>query len=201
MKNVKILFLLILSITLVACSSKDEQNKKSDNVDVDKGLVNVEVTLPASFFEDTDMEKLKKEAKEDGVKEVIVNDDGSVTYKMSKSKHKEMLKEMGDTIDTSIKEIEADEDFPSIKKIEHNKSFTEYTIKMDQELYENSSLEGFAFFNLAYQSLYYQLFNGVSEDDYKVTFQLKNEETSKTFDTIVYPDDIQTDENETEGNK
>lgn len=201
MKNVKLLFLLVLSIMLVACSSKDEENKNSDNVDVDKGLVNVEVTLPASFFEDTDMETLKKEAKEDGVKEVIVNDDGSVTYKMSKSKHKEMLKEMGDTIDTSIKEIEADEDFPSIKKIEHNKSFTEYTIKMDQELYENSSLDGFAFFNLAYQSLYYQLFNGVSEDDYKVTFQLKNEETSKTFDTIVYPDDIQTDENETEGNK
>ena len=49
--------------------------------------------------------------------------------------------------------------------------------------------------------LVFILFNGVSEDDYKVTFQLKNEETSKTFDTIVYPDDIQTDENETEGNK
>ena len=194
MKSGKLLFLLVMSILLVACSSKDEESKKSDNVDINKGIVNVEVTLPASFFEDTDMEKLKEEAKEDGVKEVIVNDDGSVTYKMSKSKHKEMLKEMGDTIDTSIKEIEADKDFPSIKQIEHNNSFTEYTIKMDQELYENSSLEGFAFFNLAYQSLYYQLFNGVNEEDYRVTFELKNEETSKTFDTIVYPDDIQTDE-------
>ncbi len=201
MKNVKLLLLLVLSIMLVACSSKDEENKNADKVDVDKGMVNVEVTLPASLFEDTDMEALKKDAKEDGVKEVTVNDDGSVTYKMSKSKHKEMLNEMADTIDESIKEIEEDKEFPSIKTIEHNKSFTKYTITMDQKLHENSSMDGFAFFNLAFQSMYYQYFNGVSEEDYKVTFQLKNEETSKIFDTIIYPDDLQTDQSNTEKSK
>ena len=201
MKNVKLLFLLVLSIMLVACSSKDEESKNANNVDVDKGLVNVEVTLPASLFEDTDMESLKKEAKEDGVKEVIINDDGSVTYKMSKSQHKKMLKEMETTIVDSINDIEKDEDFPSIKTIDYNKSFTKYTIEMDQEIHKNGSMDGFAFLNLAIQSLYYQLFNGVSEEDYKVTIQLKNEETKEIFDTIVYPDDLQTNENETEENK
>lgn len=55
-------------------------------------------------------------------------------------------------------------------------------------------MDGFAIFGLAIQSMFYQLFEGVSEEDYKATFQLKDENTSKVFDTIVYPDDLETDE-------
>jgi hypothetical protein len=146
------------------------------------------------------MEALKKEAKEEGVKEVIVNDDGSVTYKMSKSQHKKMMKEMEETLVETINEIEKDEEYPSINTIEYNKAFTEYTMIVNQKEYENS-MDGFALFGLAFQSMFYQLFNGVSEEDYKVTFQLKDEKTSKVFDTVVYPDDIETEEEATEGNK
>ena len=193
MKKIQILFVLVLSFMLVACSSNEKEEKNKDTVNVDKNLLTVEVTLPASFFEDTDMESLEKEAKKDGVKEVIINDDKSVTYKMTKSQHKKMMKEMEDTLVETIKETESDKEYPSIKTIEYNKAFTEYTITVDQKEYENS-MDGFAIFGLAIQSMYYQLFEGVSEEDYKATFQLKDENTSKVFDTIVYPDDLETDE-------
>ena len=195
MKFFKLFFLLVLSIVLVACSSSEDEKETTEKMDVDKGLVNVEVTMPAVFFEDTDMESLKEDAKVEGIKEVIVNEDGSVTYKMSKSQHKKMMKEMEETLIESIKEIESNEEYPSIKTVEYNKAFTEYTIVVNQEEYENS-MDGFAIFGLAFQSMFYQLFNGVSEDDYKATFQLKDENTSNVFDTIVYPDDIETDETE-----
>ena len=195
MKKYKLFFLLVLSFALVACSSSKEEKENTESVDVDKGLVNVEVTLPATFFEDTDMETLKENAKEDGIKEVTVNEDGSVTYKMTKSQHKKMMKEMEETLIETIKEMENNEEYPSIKTVEYNNAFTEYTIVVNQEAYENS-MDGFAIFGLAFQSMFYQLFDGVSEDDYKATFQLKDETTSKVFDTIVYPDDIETDETE-----
>ena len=60
---------------------------------MDKGLLNVEVTLPASMFEGEDMDSSIAEAEKEGIK-VTRNDDGSATYKMSKGKHKEMMKEM-----------------------------------------------------------------------------------------------------------
>lgn len=41
------------------------------SVEVDKGLFNVEGTLPASLFEGEDIDSAIKEAKAEGVKEVI----------------------------------------------------------------------------------------------------------------------------------
>ncbi len=78
---------------MAACSSKDDANEKADNSKqedkntedtsgaVDKGLLNVEVTVPASFLEGEDIDSVIAQAKEDGIKDVKKNDDGSVTYK------------------------------------------------------------------------------------------------------------------------
>ncbi|WP_042346137.1 hypothetical protein [Bacillus massiliigorillae] len=194
MKSIKLLLLLVLSISLVACSSNDDSKKEKSEekgaVEVDKGLLNVEVTLPASFFEGEDIDKVIAEAKKDGVKEVTKNEDGSLTYKMSKSQHTKMMKEMETTIKDSIKELETNKDLASVKGVEYNKKFTEFTIVVDQAAYENS-MDGFAIFGLAMQSMFYQLFDGVKPDEYKATFHLKDEATSKVFDTVVYPDALQ----------
>lgn len=55
---------------------------------MDKGLLNVEVTIPATLYKGQDIDSIISEAKNSGIKEVIKNDDGSLTYKMSKSEHK-----------------------------------------------------------------------------------------------------------------
>src|SRR5690606_39103557 len=76
----------------------------------------VEITLPASFFEGKDIDEMITEAKEEeGVKEVTKNDDGSITYKLTKERHKEMMDEMKKEIDTSIEEMKSGDDFASIK--------------------------------------------------------------------------------------
>ncbi|MEH6941053.1 hypothetical protein [Bacillus sp. JJ722] len=194
MKSVKILLLLLLSISLVACSSNDDEKKEkkenNDAVEVDKGLLNVDVTLPAAFFEGEDIDTTIAQAKKDGVKEVIKNEDGSLTYKMSKSHHKKVMKEMEKTVKDSIKELETNKDLASIKRVETNKSFSEFTIVVNQADYENS-MDGFAILGIAMQSMVYQLFDGVKPDDYKATIHLKDEATSKVFDTIVYPDALE----------
>lgn len=198
MKKFKILFLLLLSVALVACSSDDEAKKETEteNVAVDKGLLNVELTLPASFFEGQDMDEVIAEAEENGAKEVTKNEDGSLTYKMSKSEHKKMMDEMEKEMITFIDEMETSEDYPSIQKVEYNKSFTEYTVVVDQEAFE-SGFDGFGLLGLAIQSMYYQVFDGVKEEDYQTTVHMKNAETSEVFDTIVYPDALE-DMGETE---
>lgn len=171
----------------VAESSKktNESNKKS--IGVDKGILNVEVTLPATLFEDQDIDSVIAKAKEDGVSEVTRNDDGSLTYKMSKSKHEEMMKELRDGLLQTIEEAKSSGDFASIKDITHNKSFSEFTLVVDQEAYEKS-FDGFVSIGLAVSATYYQLFDGVNPDNYKVTIFIKNADTGEVFKTIDYPD-------------
>lgn len=194
MKKMKLLFLFLLIFSLIACSSNDSDSKKEkqDSVEVDKGLLTVEVTIPASFYEgeDVNVEEIITEAEKDGVKKVTKNEDGSLTYKMSKSQHKKMLKDMESEIQQTIKEIESNEDFTSIDSIKSNQSYDEFTLSVNQSEYENS-MDGFATLGLAMQSMFYQLFSGVDEEDYQVTIHLMNKDTSKVFDTVVYPDALE----------
>jgi len=197
-------FVLLLSIFLAACSqnAQKEDGKKEDVAEVttdktsdgeplkvDKGLLNVEVTIPASFLEGQDIDTVIAEAKNEGIKEVIKNDDGSITYKMSKSEHKKMMKEMEEGIIKSVEEIKTGEDFTSIKDVSYNKSFSEFTLSVNQEEFENS-LDSIASFGLAVTGMYYQLFNGVNPEKYKVTVIFKNESNGEVINTIVYPDDL-----------
>src|SRR5690554_7493509 len=71
--------------TTAAPNTETEDVEKDKPIEVDKGLFNVKVTLPASIFEGENMDDVVTQAKEDGVSEITVNDDGSITYKMSKS--------------------------------------------------------------------------------------------------------------------
>ena len=173
-----------------ASEATKEEQSSGESVDVEKGLLNVEVTLPASFFEDETEEEIVAGAKEEGISEAVVNEDGSVTYKMSKSKHKEMMKEMGDGIVETIKEVVESDDYPSIKEISYNKHFNEFDVKVDRELYENG-FDGFAILGLAMGSAYYSAFNGESSEDMKITFNMIDAETEEVFGTTVYPDDLE----------
>lgn len=206
MKKILILPLtLLFSILLVACGQdkESESGKKSNNADtteetkdgsfkVDKGLLNVEVTIPASLFEGQEIDSAITEAKKEGIKEVIKNDDGSVTYKMSKSVHKEMMKEMEKDILETIEEIKTSKDFASIKDVSYNKSFTEFTLTVNKEQFENS-FDAMASMGLALSGMYYQLFSGVDSEKFKVTVIFKDESNGEIINTIVYPDDLNED--------
>ncbi|MEY9970541.1 hypothetical protein ABH966_000905 [Lysinibacillus sp. RC46] len=205
MKKLLILPLtLLLGFLLVACSQDKESDsgKKTDNVDktteetskdeslkVDKGLLNVEVTIPASFYEGQDIDQAITEAKKEGIKEAIKNDDGSVTYKMSKSVHKKMMEELEKSVLETVDEIKTSDDFPSIKDVTYNKSFTEFTLTVNKEEFE-SSFDAMSSMGLAIVGMYYQLFGGTDPEKFKVTVIFKDESNGEVINKVVYPDDL-----------
>lgn len=208
MRSFTFLLIALLMALLVSCSNNEKEDTakdsdktneqtKDESVDVDKGLLNVEITLPASMFEGQDIDTVIADAKKEGVKDVTKNKDGSLTYKMSKAQHKEMLKEMKTTIDESIEEMKTSEDYVSIKDVTYNESLTEFTLEVDQAAYENS-MDGFATMTLGMSGMMYQLYNGVDPDKYKVTIYVKDQASQKVFNEIVYPDDLGEQETETE---
>ncbi|MFF2089737.1 hypothetical protein [Paenibacillus sp. NPDC058174] len=167
-----------------------EKTDKEKGVEVDKNLTNVKITLPASMFKDADLDQVIAEAKKDGVKEATKNEDGSLTYTMSKSDHKKMLKEMEDGIADSNKTLKEEGTFASIKDVTYNKSMDEYEMIVDKAAYEGS-MDGFAALGFGMQGMYYQIFQGVDSDKTKVTIKVKDEKSGEVFDTIVYPDTLE----------
>jgi len=199
-KMLMVILMAVLSI-VTACSTSNDSNKeeKQDGkkaeetggaLEVDKGLLSVEVTIPATFMEGEDIDNVVAEAKKDGIKDVTKNEDGSVTYKMSKAEHKKMMKEMKTNVTTYVEELVNDEDFASIQDIKHNGSFSEFTVVVDKATFENS-FDGFATLGLAMSGMYYQAFDGTNADKLNVTVHSEDASTGEIFGTAVYPDALE----------
>src|SRR5690606_34019800 len=198
MKKLTYLFMTFLVVFLAACSSdettskeenaesKKEEKKKEQGVEVDKGLLNVELTIPASMFEEENVDTVISEAKLEGI-DVTKNEDGSLTYKMSKSQHKEMMEEMGRGIKESLEEMVNGEEFVSLQEITYNGTFSEFTVIVDKATFENS-FDGFALLGLGISGMLYQYYNGTSADDAKVKVITRDQETQEIIGEVVYPD-------------
>lgn len=202
MKRLLLMVAVFILSLLTACSTSDKTNatneestkatkkeETNESVAVDKGLLNVEITLPASLFEGEDVDNSVAEAEKDGI-EVKKNEDGSLTYKMSKSKHKEMMEELETGLIESVEEMKNSEDFVSIQDVTYNKSFSEFTMVVDKAAYENS-FDGFATFGLALSGMYYQLFDGVDPNEYEVKIIMKDAATDEVFDKVEYPEALE----------
>ncbi len=193
---------LILSISLVACSggtaavsssslqSSDSQSEQSpdsssiSSVEVDENLITVDITLPASFFENKTEEEIKKD--DDGnYKKITINDDGSVTFTMTKAKHAQLLKNMQEEFLINFSEMVESEDFPYITAIDCSKDFSKVTISVDGVKYKD------IFFDVSplavgLSIMMYQSFAG--ESNATCTIDTVDNQTNEIIDSVVYPD-------------
>ena len=193
--------LLSLSLLLCACGSKapdpsaskddppqttnqsDEESKTQDDdlglasigdVDVDAGLFNVTITVPADFLDEgVTQENLDEQAKEKGFKSITLNDDGSATYVMTKAQHEEMMDGIRQSIDGSLLEMASSEDYPSVVSIDANEDYTEYKITVNAE--EVGLQESFLVLSLYVFGGMYHVFNGT--DPGNINVQYVNETT------------------------
>lgn len=194
----KLLIVIFSALLLVACSnlnenkSADEQDntiKKDEEsgIEVNKGLLNVEITLPEYFFEEDELAEIEAEMEETHHANVIQNGDGSITVKMSKNEHKQLMGKMQEEFILTINDIIADEAYESINDVTYNRDFSEIKIYVDRQEFENS-LDGLALFSLGFTSLFYQVFDGKNLEEDKVVLTVIDAATNDEIESIIYPD-------------
>ena len=138
------------------------------DVDVDKGLFNVTITVPKDFIGDTTQEDIDKSVKEKGYKSGTLNDDGSVTYVMNKEQHNELMKGIKESIDNSLAEMIGSENTPNITDVKANDDYTSFTVTTKStELGLAESFSVMAFYT--YGGMY-AIFNGETVDNIHVDF-------------------------------
>ena len=137
------------------------------DVNVEEELFDVKLTIPSDYIGDATQEELSKEAEANGYK-IVLNDDGSATYTMSKSQHKKMMEELSDSINTALTDMVGSEDYPNFTDIKANDDFTQFTITTKSEelnLKESVSVMGFYMYGGMYN-----VFNGTTVDNVHVDF-------------------------------
>lgn len=168
-----------------ACSSKETTITKSSGettaasaggVEVDEGLFSVTVTVPASLIGETTQSDLDKQKSEKGYISATLNADGSVTYVMTKAKHKEIMKELADELDKSFQKMINDSE-SSIVSITHNDDFTEFKIGYDGD--EVGFADSFAVLSFYTAGGMYGAFSGRIPANVHVVFV--NSKTGKTI--------------------
>lgn len=170
---------IIICLSLVGCGDssndtqqnieEDSKSEETQSIEVDEGLLNVEITVPPDFLEEgTTQETLDETAKEEGIKSITLNDDGSATYIMSKSKHDEMMAGIRESIDESMAEMIDPETYPTFVEVTSNDDYTHFTVKLSSNevgLSESISVLGFYMLGGLYNA-----FNGTPVDDVTVSF-------------------------------
>lgn len=172
-------------------SGQDSSDDDSDGIAVDKGLLSVEVTLPASLVSlgsetPPTEEELKQAIAEDGSKmKVTLNDDGSATYKMSKREHKKILDEQRQsTIELIDKGIEEEPDI--YQSVTFSDDLREFDVVVDRQALENSM--SFFGFTLVLTGSMYQAFAGQNEQ--YVIINYTDGSTGEVFSTYDSRDEM-----------
>lgn len=186
--------ILCLTLTMTACTggngedSSDEQPSTESSetadgaIEVDENLLTVDVTLPASYFEDTTEEDVRAGAEEKGFNNVVFNEDGSVTYTMTKAQHRQVMESYKATVDANLDDILNGEGaVESFQEISYNDDMSEFTVKVDPGLYsEWDAMYGLVFYM---SGMYYQAFEGVAPEDNHVVVNFVDMNTGEVLNT------------------
>lgn len=193
MKKKIVTILLISSLVLTACGSSnqvqsssspstqtveeaDTQSTENDisdlnaigDIDVDKNLFDVTITVPADLVGDATQEELDAKAANSDIHSITLNDDGSATYVMSKSQHKKMMQELADNINSTLSGMVGSEDYPNFTDIKANSDFTNFTVtttSTELDLTDSISIMGFYMYGGMYA-----IFNGSDVGNIHVDF-------------------------------
>lgn len=168
------------SSSSVAASSASASSAASDpdsalsdldslgDIEVDKNLFDVEITVPADFVGETTQEELDAKAKESDIHSITLNEDGSATYVMSKAQHKKVLEELSASINETLAEMSTSGDFPTITNVSANDDFTNFTVTVSAD--ELGLAESMSVIGLYMYGGLYGIFSGQTPDNIHVDF-------------------------------
>ncbi len=162
------------------------EEESGTGIEVDKGLFNVDVTVPPGFFEGLSEAEIAASAEEAGYSSYVLNADGSVTYTMSKAAYEAALQEMRDSTDSVIQDA-VNQNPDVFTSITYNKSMTNFDVVVNRAAYEGSFEAGFIGITLYFSGMFYQMFEGVPTDDQQVLINFIDASTNQTFDTQKWP--------------
>lgn len=113
--------------TETATTTDTATNQEAESTkDTKSDAENIEITIPALYMEGSTQEELDQEFSPYAT--ATINDDGSVTFVMSKTMHAALLEIVGKELANELNAVPGSTDFPNVTAIEMNDDFTEINL-------------------------------------------------------------------------
>lgn len=100
----------------------------AEQIEVEDNLFDVTLTLPADYASDITEEEIAQQVADGKVHTGTLNDDGSVTYTMSKAQHTALLESIAAELRSTLDDMIGSTDYPNLTAIETNDDFTDFTV-------------------------------------------------------------------------
>lgn len=100
----------------------------AEQIEVEDNLFDVTLTLPADYASDITEEEIAQQVADGKVHTGTLNDDGSVTYTMSKAQHAALLESVAAQLRSTLDDMIGSADYPNLTAIETNDDFTDFTV-------------------------------------------------------------------------
>lgn len=179
----------------VAANSEAEETKENvaetnetENDSANAGGDEVEIHLPAEFFEGQSEEEVIESYQEDGIDNITVNDDGSYTITMTKDEQTALLSEMKADINADMGELITAMEIDIIEDIKMNEDATELLVDIDSDKYDGD-MEGIVLMDFALFAMPYQIMNGVTEDEFDFEVVLIDRKTGEEIERTSVHDE------------
>lgn len=147
------------------------QEEKTAAISAEKASGNtIELTVPADFIgEETTQEELDAAvSKTDGFISAKLNADGSATYVMTEERHNDLMKELGQNIDTELANMADSSDYPNVVSVSASDDYKAFTVTLSTDtvgLQESIMVMAFYMYGGMYNA-----FNGTPADNVSVQF-------------------------------
>lgn len=169
---------IALAFALVGCST-DEPSRPVENPtpppvaeptkapQIDSSTAIVAITLPPLFSAEKTDDEITIEAAAQGVFDISINDDGSITYRMTMDERDRLLEETRVDSEHELAALtEGGGAAPSFRGLSYDAELREFEVKVDPALWD--SIHSFWSMEIYKPALRYQAVNGVPLDDMRV---------------------------------
>lgn len=158
-------------------TAKELESCKLEKLENDR----IQLTIPATYVYGATQENLDQVAQTAGYESIILNEDGSATYTISKEQHKQMLSDLHTGLNDKLIMLPGSDNFKEIESITSNEDFTDFTVKL------TSGGAGFdssmSAMTLKMYSTMYNAFQGVTNQNVHITYINKSGTTVADFNS------------------
>lgn len=176
-------------LTFTACSSQESEPVNNDTTGatksdiVDEKLLTVDINVPASMFDEENpaTDELTQEQIDYGFKSAKLNEDGSVTYTMSKSAFNNYKKDVKVQTENSLNTLNSE--YPCIDSVEFNDDFSEIKINVNKDEYE----DGMNFFCITVAGFSANFYQAYTNETVVSNISVIDKDTGEVIDSATYP--------------
>jgi hypothetical protein len=141
----------------------------------------VALTIPSAYVYGVSQDNLDQLAEESSYESIVLNEDGSATYTITKEQHAAMLADLATGINEKLAALPGSDNYEDIVSVEANGDFTDFKVTVSGSTVDFD--ESMSVMVLKMYAVMYHAFNGETDEVVTISYYNKNDELVASYNS------------------